>query len=56
VRHRGMRIETDSVPMVAAPMRVDGERPVADRRPPALDEHGQAIRAALASGQGWPAP
>jgi len=56
VRHRGMRIDVDGVPMVAAPMRVDGERPVADHRPPALDEHGQAIRAALASGKGWPAP
>jgi crotonobetainyl-CoA:carnitine CoA-transferase CaiB-like acyl-CoA transferase len=54
VRHRGMRIDSDGVPMVATPMRVDGERPVADRRPPALDEHGQAIRAALAAGTGWP--
>jgi crotonobetainyl-CoA:carnitine CoA-transferase CaiB-like acyl-CoA transferase len=55
VRHRGMQVDTDTVPMVATPMRLDGERPVADLPPPALDEHGEAIRAALAQRKGWPA-
>lgn len=54
VRSRGMRIERDGVPMVASPMRIDGHRPVADAPPPRLDEHGDAIRAALKAGQGWP--
>ncbi len=54
VVHRGMRIEHDSMPMVANPMRFDGQRPVADQPPPALDAHGDAVRAALASGIGWP--
>jgi crotonobetainyl-CoA:carnitine CoA-transferase CaiB-like acyl-CoA transferase len=49
-----MRIERDGVPMVAAPMRFDGERAVAEHRPPRLDEHGEAIRRALAAGAGWP--
>jgi crotonobetainyl-CoA:carnitine CoA-transferase CaiB-like acyl-CoA transferase len=49
-----MRIERDGVPMVASPMRIDGHRPVADAPPPRLDEHGDAIRAALKAGQGWP--
>ena len=55
VVHRGMRIECDGVPMVATPMRFDGERPVAALRPPRLDEHGPAIRAALGRQGGWPA-
>ena len=55
VVHRGMKISMDGMPMVATPMRFDGERPVADQPPPRLDQHGEAIRAALASGQGWPA-
>ena len=55
VVHRGMRIEHEGMPMVATPMRVDGERPVAELPPPALDEHGDRIRAALAAGAGWPA-
>lgn len=52
---RGAQIERDGVPMVASPIRFDGERAVADRRPPHLDEHGDAIRSALARGDGWPA-
>ena len=52
---RGMQIERDGVPMVAAPMRFDGARAVASHRPPKLDQHGDAIRAAIAAGAGWPA-
>mgnify|MGYP001241960817 CR=1 FL=1 len=55
VRHRAVQITTAGVPMVATPMRLDGERPVADLPPPALDEHGDAIRSALAQHKGWPA-
>jgi crotonobetainyl-CoA:carnitine CoA-transferase CaiB-like acyl-CoA transferase len=55
VVHRGMRVDRDGVPMVAAPMVIDGQRPVADRRPPRLDEHGEAIRAALDAADAWPA-
>jgi crotonobetainyl-CoA:carnitine CoA-transferase CaiB-like acyl-CoA transferase len=51
---RGLQIERAGVPMVAAPMRFDGQRAVAAHRPPKLDEHGDAIRAALAHGRGWP--
>jgi crotonobetainyl-CoA:carnitine CoA-transferase CaiB-like acyl-CoA transferase len=52
---RGMKVEVDGAPMVAAPMCFDGHRPVADRAPPHLDEHGEAIRAALARTDDWPA-
>jgi len=51
---RGMQIHHGDMPMVATPMCFDGQRPVADQRPPGLDEHGDAVRAALASGQAWP--
>ncbi len=52
---RGMRIAADDgTPMVAQPMRVDGQRPLAGRHPPRLDEHGPALRAALARGTHWP--
>ncbi len=54
VVHRGMQIAHDGMPMVATPMRFDGQRPVADQPPPALDAHGEAVRAALAAGIGWP--
>jgi len=53
---RGMRVETGGIPMVATPMRFDGVRPVAPLAPPQLDEHGDAIRAALADQPGWPSP
>lgn len=52
---RGMKVDVAGTPTVATPMRFDGERPVAARPPPALDEHGAAIRAALARGKSWPA-
>jgi crotonobetainyl-CoA:carnitine CoA-transferase CaiB-like acyl-CoA transferase len=52
---RGMRIEgSNGVPMVASPMRFDGERAISDLPPPALDEHGDAVRVALQSKGGWP--
>lgn len=59
VRHRGLqRVATDdrgrTMPLVANPMRFDGERHVAPRVPPRLDEHGDAVRAALREGRGWP--
>ena len=56
---RGMKIEIDSgddrpMPLVANPMRFDGERAIADQPPPGLDAQGDTIRAALAAGPGWP--
>jgi len=56
---RGMKIELDvgaerPMPLVANPMRFDGERAIADQPPPHIDEQGDAIRAALAAGPGWP--
>ncbi len=54
VLHRGMRTEIDGLPMVGTPMKFDGQRPRAERAPPGLDEHGSAIRAALAQGGQWP--
>ena len=38
----------DGVPLVRPPLRLDGERPEIRRAPPALDEHGDEIRAWLA--------
>jgi crotonobetainyl-CoA:carnitine CoA-transferase CaiB-like acyl-CoA transferase len=37
----------DGVPLVRPPLRVDGERPPIRLRPPALDEHGDELRAWL---------
>jgi len=51
---RGMRLDCESLPMVAQPMRFDGQRPVSERPPPGLDAHGPEIRAALAAGASWP--
>jgi len=51
---RGMKIHNAGMPMVAAPMRMDGARAVSDRPAPKLDEHGAAIRDALAGADGWP--
>jgi crotonobetainyl-CoA:carnitine CoA-transferase CaiB-like acyl-CoA transferase len=39
----------DGVPVPAPPLRLDGERPEVRRAPPGLDEHGEEIRAWLAS-------
>jgi crotonobetainyl-CoA:carnitine CoA-transferase CaiB-like acyl-CoA transferase len=43
-------VETvDGVPLVRPPLRLDGERPPIRRRPPALDEHGDELRAWLSA-------
>jgi crotonobetainyl-CoA:carnitine CoA-transferase CaiB-like acyl-CoA transferase len=60
VVHRGMQVHlTDAagrlVPGVAQPMRFDGQRPVADSPPPALDADGNTVRAGTASGGAWKA-
>jgi crotonobetainyl-CoA:carnitine CoA-transferase CaiB-like acyl-CoA transferase len=41
--------DADGMPLPAVPLRLDGERPPVARRPPRLDEHGEDIRAWLAS-------
>ena len=42
------------MPLVGNPMRFDGQRALADQPPPGLDEHGDALREALAQHKGWP--
>ena len=42
------------VPLVANPMRFDGQRAQADQPPPGLDQHGDALREALRRSPGWP--
>ena len=54
VLHRGMRREIAGVPVIATPMRFDGQRPLADLPPPQLDAQGPALREALARAEGWP--
>jgi crotonobetainyl-CoA:carnitine CoA-transferase CaiB-like acyl-CoA transferase len=54
VVHRGMQTQlTDAqgraMPLVANPMRFDGQRAMAEQAPPQLDQHGDALRA----GQTW---
>ena len=54
VVHRAMKAQLidergRAVPVVANPMRFDGERAMADQAPPTLDQHGDQIRA----GQAW---
>jgi crotonobetainyl-CoA:carnitine CoA-transferase CaiB-like acyl-CoA transferase len=39
--------DSHGVPLVAPPLRIDGERPPVRRPPPKLDEHGEEIRAWL---------
>jgi crotonobetainyl-CoA:carnitine CoA-transferase CaiB-like acyl-CoA transferase len=41
--------DSHGVPLVAPPLRIDGERPPVRRPPPKLDEHGEEIRAWLRS-------
>ena len=59
VTERGMQINHanahGNLPMIATPMRFDNVRPVADLPPPELDQHGDAIRAALGRSPDWPA-
>ena len=57
---RGLQTSMDvgadrPMPLVANPMRFNGQRAMADQPPPGLDAQGDAIRAALARGEGWPA-
>ena len=54
VMARRMKIHNAGMPMVAAPMRLDGERAVSEGPAPRLDEHGAAIRDALARADAWP--
>jgi crotonobetainyl-CoA:carnitine CoA-transferase CaiB-like acyl-CoA transferase len=54
VSARGMKIHNAGMPMVAAPMRLDGERAVSTAPAPRLDEHGPSIRDALGRTDGWP--
>jgi crotonobetainyl-CoA:carnitine CoA-transferase CaiB-like acyl-CoA transferase len=59
VRARGLQPQFTSadgrrMPLVAGPALFDGERAVATRPPPGLDEHGTALRTALAAQPGWP--
>jgi crotonobetainyl-CoA:carnitine CoA-transferase CaiB-like acyl-CoA transferase len=51
---RGLNVHVAGMPMVAAPMRLDGQRAVSDRPAPRLDENGAAIRDALARRDAWP--
>ena len=51
---RGLQREIAGMPVIASPMRFDGQRPLAETPPPQIDEHGPALRAALARGVGWP--
>jgi crotonobetainyl-CoA:carnitine CoA-transferase CaiB-like acyl-CoA transferase len=41
--------EVDGLPLIRPPLRLDGDRPPIRRPPPRLDEHGDEIRAWLAS-------
>ncbi len=54
VMARGMKSHNAGMPMVAAPMRIDGQRAVSGAPAPQLDEHGSAIREALARSPDWP--
>jgi crotonobetainyl-CoA:carnitine CoA-transferase CaiB-like acyl-CoA transferase len=59
VQARGMRVALpgdagSNMPLVRNPMRFDGQPAVADLAPPSLDQQGEAVRAALARGDGWP--
>ena len=44
--------ESSGVPLVAPPLRLDGERPPVHRPPPRLDEHGDEIRTWLRAAAG----
>ena len=53
-RHRGLAQTIGGSVSPRAPMRFSDAELACDRPPPRLDEHGPAIRAALAAGDGWP--
>jgi crotonobetainyl-CoA:carnitine CoA-transferase CaiB-like acyl-CoA transferase len=52
--HRGLAQTIGGSTAPRAPMRFSAAELAADRPPPRLDEHGDAIRAALAAGADWP--
>jgi crotonobetainyl-CoA:carnitine CoA-transferase CaiB-like acyl-CoA transferase len=59
VRARGMQQvltmgDGHAAPLVATPVLFDGERAMSTQPPPALDEHGAALRSTLARQPGWP--
>jgi crotonobetainyl-CoA:carnitine CoA-transferase CaiB-like acyl-CoA transferase len=58
VRHLGIVVPVQAAhggeAAVRPPIQFDGERATSVRTAPLLDEHGPAIRAALARGQQWP--
>jgi crotonobetainyl-CoA:carnitine CoA-transferase CaiB-like acyl-CoA transferase len=60
VRHLDLVVPVDGAhggrQAVRPPVQFDGEHATSVRSAPLLDEHGAAIRAALAAGAGWPAP
>lgn len=43
-------VDVGGLPVIAPPLRVDGERPEVRRAPPGLDEHGDDLRAWLSPG------
>ena len=51
---RGMVQEIGGSRSIRSPLRFSDAELAADRPPPGLDEHGAAIRAALAGGADWP--
>jgi crotonobetainyl-CoA:carnitine CoA-transferase CaiB-like acyl-CoA transferase len=53
---RGIVQEIGGSRSARSPMRFSAAETAADRAPPRLDEHGPAIRAALAAGADWPDP
>jgi len=59
VRVRGMQQSVPmaggkTAPLLATPVLFDGRRAMSTTPPPALDEHGAALRAALTHRPGWP--
>jgi crotonobetainyl-CoA:carnitine CoA-transferase CaiB-like acyl-CoA transferase len=58
VRHLGIVVPVETAhggaSAVRPPIQFDGERARSVRTAPLIDEHGAAIRAALAGGQDWP--
>ena len=54
-QHRGLAQSIGGSTSPRAPLRFSDAEIARDRPPPRLDEHGDAIRAALAAGHEWPA-
>ncbi len=51
--HRHLALEIDGGTYLANPIRMSATKLAQNARPPYLDEHGAAIRAALNTGTGW---